>query len=64
MAWQRESGYKLRSRVEVAIGRYKQIIGPALRARTPPNQQTEVAIAIKILNRMAQTGMPISIRVA
>jgi hypothetical protein len=64
MAWQKQSGYTLRSRVEVAIGRYKQIIGPELRARSLPTQKTEVAIAVKVLNRMARTGMPISVRVA
>jgi hypothetical protein len=64
MAWQKQSGYTLRSRVEVAIGRYKQIIGPVLRARSLPNQKTEVAIAVKVLNRLAQAGMPVSVRVA
>jgi len=64
MAWQKESGYNFRSRVEVAIGRYKQIIGPALRARTRPNQQTEIAIAVQVLNRRAQAGMPVCVRIA
>jgi hypothetical protein len=63
MAWQKQSGYTVRSRVEVAIGRDKQIIGPALRAQRLPNQKTEVAIAVAVLNRMAQAGMPVSVRV-
>lgn len=64
MAWQKKSNYNLRSRVGTGISRYKQIIGPVLRTRTLPNQKAEVAIAVTVLNRMAQTGMPISVRVA
>ncbi len=31
MGWQKTSGYNVRSRVEVAIGRYKQVVGDGLR---------------------------------
>ena len=34
MSWQRASGYNKRSRVETAIGRYKQVIGDGLRFPT------------------------------
>ena len=34
MAWQKVTGYGRRSLVETAIGRYKYIIGPKLRARS------------------------------
>ncbi|MER9165753.1 IS5 family transposase, partial [Mesorhizobium sp. M0715] len=52
MKWQVSNGYGERSLVETAIGRYKSIIGRRLRARSLPVQQTEVAIACAVLNRM------------
>lgn len=64
MAWQKSSGYNSRALVEAANSRYKRIIGGRLRARTLPTQQTEVAIAVKVLNRMAELGMPITERIA
>ena len=42
--WQVSNGYGKRSLVETAVGRYKSIIGPRLRARLLPAQQTEAAI--------------------
>ena len=62
MAWQRATGYGRRSLVETAIGRYKHLIGPTLRARTLPGQQGEAAIAIAALNRMIRTAKPVSVR--
>jgi hypothetical protein len=35
LGWQEETGYGRRSLVDTAMGRYKAIIGPSLRARTP-----------------------------
>ena len=64
MAWQKATGYGRRSLVETAIGRYKALIGPKLRARTLRNQQGEAAIAVEVLNRMIRTAKPISVRVA
>jgi hypothetical protein len=64
MAWQRETSYGRRSLAETAVGRYKAIIGPKLRARTLAAQQGEVAIAAEALNRMIRVAKPISIRVA
>ena len=52
MAWQKATGYGRRSLVGTAIGRYKHIIGPKLRARSSDSQQGEVAIAVQVLNRM------------
>ena len=52
MAWQKATGYGRRSLVETAIGRYKHIIGPKLRARSFNSQRGEVAIALQVLNRM------------
>jgi hypothetical protein len=60
MAWQKHTGYGRRNQVETAIGRYKQLIGPKLRARSLPGQQGEVAIAVAALNRMIQTAKPMS----
>lgn len=62
MAWQRASGYSRRSLVETAIGRYKHLIGPKLRARTLPGQQGEAALAIAVLNSMIRTAKPVSVR--
>src|SRR6267378_1582833 len=45
MGWQRASGYNWRALVEADIGRYKRVIGDALRSRTGGRQTTEVAIA-------------------
>ena len=52
MGWQRASGYNWRALVEADIGRYKRVIGDALRSRTEGRQTTEVAIAVASLNRM------------
>jgi Transposase DDE domain/Bacterial lipid A biosynthesis acyltransferase len=43
MGWQRASGYNWRALVEADIGRYKRVIGDALRSRTEGRQTTEVA---------------------
>jgi DDE family transposase len=64
MAWQRATGYGRRSLAETAVGRYKAIIGPKLRARGLPAQQGEAAIAVAALNRMIRVAKPISVRVA
>src|ERR1700726_2410372 len=58
MGWQRVSGYNWRALVEADIGRYKRVIGDALRSRTKGRQMTEVAIAVASLNRMLELGRP------
>jgi len=63
-AWQKQSGYTIRSRVENAIGRFKQVLGEALRSQTDENQTTEIDIAIHVLNRMLAFGRPHSVRTA
>ncbi|CDZ77267.1 hypothetical protein BN59_01549 [Legionella massiliensis] len=62
MAWQKLNNYGLRSHVELAILRYKKIIGPDMKARVLPQQKTEGGIATRVLNRMISLGMPISIK--
>ncbi len=64
MAWQRATGYGRRSHAETAVGRYKGLIGPKLRARALPAQRGETAIAAEVLNRMIRAAKPISVRVA
>ena len=64
MAWQKASGYNLRAKVEATIGRYKRVIGDALRSRTDQTEATEVAIAAAALNRMLAFGRPNYVRVA
>jgi hypothetical protein len=62
--WQKSSGYNLRAKVEVAIGRYKRVIGDALRSRTDETEATEVAIAAAALTRMLEFGRPNYVRIA
>jgi hypothetical protein len=64
MNWQKTSGYNRRSKVEAAIGRYKRVIGDALRSREDARRVCEVKIAVKALNRMLELGRPICARVA
>jgi hypothetical protein len=64
MAWQKASGYNLRAKVEATIGRYKRVIGDALRSRTEPTEATEVAIAAVALSRMLAFGRPNYVRIA
>jgi Transposase DDE domain len=64
MAWQKASGYNLRAKVEASIGRYKRVIGDALRSRTDRTEATEVALAAAALNRMLGLGRPNCILIA
>jgi hypothetical protein len=59
MAWQRATGYGWRNLVETAIGRYKHLIGPKLRARM---QQGEATIAVAPLTRMIRIAKLLSLR--
>ena len=62
-AWKYGSGFTRRVLVETAIGRYKQMIGARLHSKKMVNQQTEVRIGAKILNKMTQLGMPESYKI-
>ena len=64
MAWQKAAGYNARAKAEAAISRYKRVIGDALRSRTDGRRATEVAIAVRALNRMLELGRPESVRIA
>ena len=63
ITWQRETGYNLRSHVELAMQRYKRIFGGAMKARALPQQKTEARISASALNRMTNLGMPISVKI-
>ena len=62
--WQAASGYNRRALVEAQIGRYKRVIGNALRSHIEEFRRAEVAIANHVLNRMNDLGRPKSIRVS
>ncbi|MGA8169841.1 MAG: hypothetical protein WB816_03250 [Methylocystis sp.] len=64
MRWRKASGYNRRARVEAAIGRYKRVIGHALKSRAHERRNTEAAIAIKTLNSMRELGQAEFVRVA
>jgi len=62
-AWRNKTGYNKRNLVENTMFRYKKIIGNTLCSKSFKNQQTEVRIAVNILNKMNALGMPISERI-
>src|SRR3954453_20127610 len=64
MAWQRDSGYNERARVEGQFARWKQVIGDGLRFHGDEARATEVTVAAQVLNRMLDLGGPNSVRVA
>ena len=64
MAWQSDSGYNQRSRIETQIGRWKAVIGSKLKARSFENQQTEAKIGVAILNKMTELGRPMFKQIA
>jgi hypothetical protein len=64
MGWQKAWGYNWRALVEADIGRWKRVIGPALRSQTDERQATEVVIAVDVLNRMLELGRPKCVRIA
>lgn len=64
LGWQKATAYGRRALAETTMGRYKQILGNRLHARTLPAQQAEAALGVAILNRMLAAGRPCSVRVA
>src|SRR3712207_4472074 len=62
--WQKASGYNWRALVEADIARFKRVIGDGLRSQTDGRQATEVAIAVRALNRMSELGRPEYVRIA
>jgi hypothetical protein len=64
MEWQRRTGYGIRSHSELAFFCYKKIIGPRMRVRDLPRQQTEAMIGCSVLNKMTRLGMPVFVKFA
>ena len=62
IAWQRKSGYGVRAHTELAMQRYKRIIGSAMKARELPQQKTEAWVSASALNIMSNLGMPVSVK--
>jgi hypothetical protein len=62
--WQKASGYNWRALIEADVSRHKRVIGDGLRSRTDGCQATEVAIAVRVLNRMLDLGRPEYVRIA
>ena len=63
-AWRKATGHGQRSLTETAIGRYKALIGPRLRARGVASQPGEIALGAEVLNRMIWVAKPVSVRIA
>ena len=63
MGWQKAFGYTRRALAEAAMSRYKRVIGDALRSRTDRRRASEVAVAVRALNRMLELGRPESVRI-
>jgi len=59
---QEGTGDSQRSLVEMAMDRYKTIIGPGLRARSLTGQRAEAAVGAAVLNRMSLSDRPNSVR--
>ena len=62
LGWQEETDYGQRALVETAMGRYKAIIGPCLRARSFSGQKAEAVVGVAVLNRMLDAGRQVSVR--
>ncbi|HEY8905869.1 MAG TPA: IS5 family transposase [Rhodoferax sp.] len=63
IAWQKKNGYGLRAHVELAIQRYKRIIGSVMKARALPQQRTEAWVSASALNMMTNLGMPVLVKI-
>jgi hypothetical protein len=62
LGWQKAVNYGRRSLGEVAMMRYKTVIGRRLHARTLPTQKAEASAGCKVINIMTHLGMPVSQR--
>ena len=64
MNWQRAREYGKRNHSELAIHRYKIILGNHLHARTLSRQKQETMMGCGVLNKMTGIGMPVSFKIA
>ncbi len=60
--WQKASGYHWRALVEADLSRFERVIGNGLRSRTDRRRETEIAVAVGVLNRMLELGRPEYVR--
>lgn len=60
---QKKIDYGLRSYIELAIQRYKGIIGNCMKAHALPQQKTEAQFSASALNIMINLGMPVSVKI-
>jgi hypothetical protein len=58
LGWQKAVGYGKRSLVEVAMLRYKALVGRSLHARPLPTQKTEAKVACKVINIISACRCP------
>ena len=63
MGWQRQQRYGKRNYSELAIQRYKRILGNTMQAREFTRQKQEAIIGCGVLNKMTSLGMPKSHRI-
>lgn len=63
MDWQKRNNYGQRNYSELAIQRYKRILGNTMQSRELERQKQEAMIGCGILNKMTGLGMPESYRV-
>jgi hypothetical protein len=63
MGWRKASGYNWRALVEADIARFKRVFSGGLHSRTVEHRATEVAIAVRALNRMLELGRPAYVRI-
>ena len=61
--WEYASGYSKRNLVENAMFRFKNNIGPKLRARTSKREEAEIELGVHLLNQMRRLGMSDSVRI-
>jgi transposase len=62
LGWQKAVNYGRRSLGEVAMMRYKTVIGRRLHARTLSTQKAEAAAGCKVINIITRLGIPVSHR--
>jgi transposase len=62
--WRVEAGQHAQARAENTFSRYKRLFGSRLRARGETAQRNEALTGCRVLNRIAELGMPRSERIA
>jgi hypothetical protein len=58
--WKLNNNYYIRALIETTMSRLKHVFGDRMRSRNIQNQETDLMIRCKIINKMTQLGMPIS----